>query len=221
MRPVEQLLDSVGTGWAIVSEWITQATQPIEILPANGSDAKQALWQTQVTTRSPMGAIIYETGGLLVDHGWLRILGSGHRRLPRSLPAWNKGKAFREFGDTSQFLLIADDAVGGFFLLNGGGLGDDIGSVYYLAPNSLNYEPLKLTYSQFIQFAFIGNLAKFYEGMRWESWQIDAKELKGDEVFSFYPPLWTREGRNIEDVTRKAVPIAEQYKLNLELRKQF
>ena len=37
-----------------------------------------------------MGAVIFETGGILIDEGWLRILGSGHPRLPRSLPDWNK-----------------------------------------------------------------------------------------------------------------------------------
>ena len=30
----------------------------------------------QMPTSSPMGAVIYETGGILIHHGWLRILGS-------------------------------------------------------------------------------------------------------------------------------------------------
>jgi hypothetical protein len=42
-----------------------------------------------------MGAIIYETGGLLVDNGWIRILGSGHKKLDRNLPEWNKGKSIK------------------------------------------------------------------------------------------------------------------------------
>jgi hypothetical protein len=38
-----------------------------------------------------MGAIVYHTGGLLIDHGWLRILGGGgHPRTQRSLMSWNR-----------------------------------------------------------------------------------------------------------------------------------
>jgi hypothetical protein len=66
----------------------------------------------QLTTRSPMGAIMYTTGGILADDGWIRILGSGSTRLPRSLPDWNKGKTFITYGERAPFLLVADDAIG-------------------------------------------------------------------------------------------------------------
>ena len=35
----------------------------------------------QMPTSSPMGAVIYETGGILIHYGWLRILGSGSFKL--------------------------------------------------------------------------------------------------------------------------------------------
>ena len=43
--------------------------------------AEFALYKTQVTTRSPMGAIIYETMNILIDNGWIRILGSGNEKI--------------------------------------------------------------------------------------------------------------------------------------------
>ncbi len=70
----------------MVEDWLRKATNPVEVLPPVEANRKSALVAIQVTTRSPMGAIIYETGGILVDHGWIRILGSGCQRLPRSLP---------------------------------------------------------------------------------------------------------------------------------------
>jgi hypothetical protein len=130
MRPVEELINDKEPGWPIVKGWIDSAKNKVEILPANIFDAKHALYYTQVSTRSPMGAIVYHTGGLLIDGGWIRILGSGSTKLKRSLPEWNKGKAYKEYGMKPSFMLIADDAIGGFFLLNGGGLGDDPGKVY-------------------------------------------------------------------------------------------
>src|SRR5581483_2004912 len=91
MRTIEELIDT-DPAWPIVQDWLRTATNGAEVLPASESDRSDALVATQVTTRSPMGAIIYETGGILVDFGWIRILGSGHPRLPRTLPGWNAGR---------------------------------------------------------------------------------------------------------------------------------
>lgn len=221
MRSVDELIIESHPGWTFIKELIDSAKNVIEILPVDSIKSKDALYKTQVTTRSPMGAIIYKTGGILIDSGWIRILGSGCDKLNRSLPEWNKGKAFAEFGEAPTFLLIADDAIGGFFLLNGGGLGSDLGKVYYLAPDNLNFESLGISYSEFIYFCFNNDLSEFYNGFRWENWKSDLNKLKCDEVFSFFPYLWTQEGKDINKVTLKEVPIDEQYFLNLDFRKQL
>jgi hypothetical protein len=171
MRPVEELINKNDPGWTLVKDWIKSAKNKVEILPVDTTKAKDALYKTQVTTRSPMGAVVYMTGGLLIDNGWIRILGSGSEKLNRTLPDWNKGKSFKEFGDAPTFLLIADDAIGGFYLLNGGGLGKDLGKVYYFSPDDLEYEPLDITYTEFLQFCFNGDLDKFYKGNRWTTWR--------------------------------------------------
>ncbi len=85
-----------------------------------------------------MGAIAYSTGGILVDEGWIRILGIGSS-CPVVCPSGTKGRSFKEYGEKAPFYLIADDAIGGFFALNGGGLGSDAGKVYYLAPDTLEW----------------------------------------------------------------------------------
>lgn len=63
MRELSQLIDTEEPGMDIVREWYKEATNKVEILPRDPKRAEQALYETQVTTRSPMGAIIYETGG--------------------------------------------------------------------------------------------------------------------------------------------------------------
>jgi hypothetical protein len=168
-----------------------------------------------------MGAVVYMTGGLLIDDGWIRILGSGNEKLNRTLPDWNKVKSFKEFGDAPIFLLIADDAIGGFYLLNAGGLGKDLGKIYYFLPDNLEYKPLDLTYTEFLQFCFNNDLDKFYKGNRWEKWRDEVSKLDGDKVFNFFPFLWTKEGKDINKNSRKAVPVEEQYSLNLDMRKQL
>jgi len=221
MRSLEELINKADPGWAFVKKWIDSAKNKVEILPVDTARAKEALFKTQVTTRSPMGAIIYVTGGLLVDDGWIRILGSGNIKLDRTLPDWNKGKTFNDFGEAPKYLLIADDVIGGFYLLNGGGLGKDLGKVYYFAPDNLEYVQLDITYTEFLLFCFNNDLDKYYKGERWTNWRDDVSKLSGNKVFNFFPCLWTKEGKDINKVSKKAVPIEEQYSLNLDFRKQF
>ena len=91
-RPLAELINTQDPGWVMVQGWMKAAKNEVQVLPRNLSQAEAALLAAQVTTRSPMGAVVYETGGILVDGGWLRILGSGSPALPRDLMSWNKGK---------------------------------------------------------------------------------------------------------------------------------
>jgi hypothetical protein len=221
MKPLEQLINTQEPGWPLVQEWMKNATNKIEILSNDTAQANLALYQTQVTTRSPMGAIIYTTGGILIDNGWLRILGSGNPRLPRTLPGWNKGKTFGNYGEKPAFLLVADDVLGGFYAINGGELGKDLGKLYYLAPDTMEWEAMDMSYTQFLIFCFSGDLAKFYKDYRWEGWKEEVSRLKGDQAFNFYPPLFTKEGKDFAKSSRKAISVEEQYGYTLQMQKQL
>ena len=221
MRKLEELINTKDPGWPFVQQMIDSATNQLQILPADSSKANDALLKIQVTTRSPMGAIIYNTGGILVDHGWIRILGSGCTTINRSLPDWNKGKSIQEFGQIPAYLLIADDAAGGFFAINGGAFGKDMGKTYYLSPDRLVWEPLNLTYSDFLYFCFNNDLNEFYQNLRWTNWTKDVVKLDGDKVFNFYPFLWSKEGKDIIKNSRKKIPVDEQFQFNIESRKRL
>ena len=110
------------------------------------AERESVLLEVQVTTHSTMGTVAYETGGILIDFGWLRFLGSGHPRLTRTLSSWNRDRS-------NGFYLIADDAAGGFFAVNGGAFGDDRGNVYYWSPDSLEWEGLQ---NSAIPISFVG-----------------------------------------------------------------
>ena len=220
MKSISELINNEEPGWDLVSEWIKEATNSIDVLPKNENEAETALYHTQVTTRSPMGAIIYETGGILVDHGWIRILGSGNDKLNRTLPNWNKGKTFNEFGEKPSIFLIADDVVGGFFGINGGILGEDLGKVYYFAPDSLEWEPMDMGYSDFLWWTFTGDLSGFYDNVRWTNWEKEMQEVNGNQGFLFFPFLWTKHD-SINDLSRKAVPISEIWELQQEFAEKL
>lgn len=212
MRALSELINTVEPAFPLVAEWIKNASTQCEVLPPSKA-RESVLLKLQVTTRSPMGAIAYETGGLLIDNGWLRLLGSGNPKLERTITLWNKDRA-------SGFLLVADDAVGGFFAINSGGLGADSGAMYYWAPDTLAWEALGIGYSDFLQWSLSPKLEQFYSSLRWPNWQVDVGHLHGDQCFNFYPFLWTEQG-SVQTSRRAAVPISEQFALNLDLVAQI
>lgn len=211
MRQLNELINKDEDAIKLIMAWRNAAKNKIQILANDSLRSKEALFNTQISTRSPMGAIVFHTGGILIDNGWIRIYGSGSEKLNRNLPDWNKGKTFQNFGDKPGYLIIADDAVGGFFLLNGGDLGNDLGKIYYLSPDNNEYEQLDLTYTEFINFCFSGNIDLFYKDLRWKKWEDDFKELSTNEAFMFYPYLWTKEGRDINKVEKNKASIDEIY----------
>lgn len=84
-RTLEELIDANEPGWPVAQEWAKNATNPVELLSADRARGEETLPALQVTSRSPMGAISLACGGILVDRGWLRILGSGHERITGDL----------------------------------------------------------------------------------------------------------------------------------------
>jgi hypothetical protein len=214
MKELKVLLNTQDPAWPIVKEWIDHAVNKVELLPKDKNRADTALYHTQVTTHSTLGAIIYETGGILIDNGWIRILGSGSDRLNRGIMDWNKDKSYKHIGEPISFLLIADDVLGGFFAINAGGIEkSNTGKVFYFAPDNLKWENLDLTYTEFINFCFQGDLKQFYSGFKWEDWINDISELDGNYGIFCYPYLWTKEGQDINKIIRKPVPIQELWDL--------
>ncbi|MDO6406929.1 DUF2625 domain-containing protein [Pantoea phytobeneficialis] len=214
MKGLDELINRQEPGWDSVQQWLTNATNHVDVLVKDNNLAAQALIDLQVTTRSPLGAVVYETGGMLIDGGWLRILGSGHPELPRNPAVWTRILSQRH---ALQALLIADDVSGGFFALNGGGLGDDQGGIYYFAPDSLIWESLGVGYSGFLAWAFNGDLDTFYQTVRWHGWREEISSLSGNEVYSFFPFLWTEPTLPVTQRKRSRVSIEEHWTLSHEL----
>jgi len=81
VRSLKQLLQTETPAWPLVQEWFGKASNLIEVLPATRKDGEAALVAMQVTANSMLGAIALKTSGVLVDHGWLRLLGADSERM--------------------------------------------------------------------------------------------------------------------------------------------
>ncbi len=212
VKSLEELINNDEPGIDLVRQWVESAKNHCEVLPPS-PQCDDVLLKAQVTTRSPMGAIAHQTGGILIDHGWLRFLGSGHSNLTRTLPDWNDNRA-------DGFYLVADDMAGGFFAQNGGAFDDDVGVAYFWSPDEFDWESMEMGYSDLLYWALNEDFSKFYDGLRWDSWKTDIATLSGDQCMMFYPFPWAEES-SAENSYRGAVPITEAFDLKCDMVKQL
>lgn len=221
MRELSELIDSTDSGYTLLNDWINESNRPIVKLPiCTREKAEEALYSTQVTTRSLLGTVIYHTGGLLIDNGWIRVFGGGFQYKNDVLPSikeWNLTKTITIEGQLIGCYIVAIDVLGGYYCINNRSLGYDEGNIYYFAPNTLKFEALEITYSELLYFFLTGNLDQFYLGFRWKTWKTDTKALPLDQVFHCTPFLWTNEGKQIEHVLKVPVQAEEEYALTYEL----
>ncbi len=220
-RTLKELIDLIDPAWPLVQEWLTKARNSVEVLPTDRRRGEEVLLHLQVTTRSSPGAIALETGGILIDHGWLRFLGSGNEHMQGNLLFWNaKGEILKTHPLPGAFI-VAHDVLGGFFALNGGAFSGESGSAFYFAPDRLKWENTKLSYSQLLQWAVNGDLDVFYKGLRWLGWKDEVRQMSSDQGFSILPFLWTGPNPPIAERSRRAVPLTELWGLQQELARQI
>lgn len=212
-RKLKELIDTQEPAIELLRQLVNDAEVPCELLPP-GPERDNALVYLQVTTHSTLGALAYDTGGLLIDGGWFRLLGSGHAKLSRALHDWNSPRT------DGAFYLIADDVTGGFFAINGGAFGDDLGSVYYWPPDNLEWQSLETGFTDFVASFLTRPFEDFYKDLRWSTWREDAPNVSGDECFAFFPFLWTKEG-SVEHSHRSVVPMSQMWDAKVDIVRQM
>ena len=221
-RSLHELINTADPAWPIVQSWIAEARNEVEILPTDRKSAEETLLHLQVTTRSPMGALAFEKGGLLIDHGWLRFLGAGSERMPDNLRTWNSRGSLLSAADLLRdALIVAHDILGGFFALNGGAFPGKPGHAFYFAPDTLKWEDTEKSYSELLDWALNGDLNLFYQKQRWPNWEHDVLSLDRDRGISIYPFLFTNKDLPIVERSRRPVPIVELWKLHVDLARQL
>ena len=96
----------------------------------------------------------------------------------------------------------------------------EVKSVYYWAPDNLEWEGLDLGLTDLVHAFMSGRTAEFYESLRWPNWQAEIMNLSNDRCFSYYPFLWTKEG-SLEKSRRATVPVSEALDLKVDIVRQL
>lgn len=194
--------------WDELRPAIEASAVDVRVLPVDGDAGERTLRALRVTEASTLGALALHTGGLVLDHGWVRMLGAGAPGLPPL-----------ELGEG--LLTVAYDVLGGHFAINGAALPGEPGDVAYWGPDSLSWTPIGGGHTTFVHWALGGGLADFYADLRWPGWEAESEPLALDHGIHVYPPPSTREGRDLGAASRRAVPFAELLDFNQHLAEQL
>ena len=211
-RELSELIDLNDPAWPLILDWLKSARNSVQVVPNQRSQGENTLFQLQVTTRSPMGAVALECSGLLIDHGWIRILGSGDSNPALSLLTWNHQNDQTNLAPIKGVFVVAHDVVGGFFVINGGKFQGKTGNIFYLAPDTLQWEDLNRSYSDFLYWTLHGDLERYYLNVRWSGWENEIHAVSPSQGVSIYPPLWA-QGPGISQRSRRSVPIYELWNI--------
>ncbi|GAA1846407.1 DUF2625 family protein [Asanoa iriomotensis] len=194
------------TAWPEISALVAAAPYPVEVLPADLERSAACLAALEITERSWLGAVVANTGGLVVDHGWLRVFGGGHDALPDVAAGLGPGH-----------LAIAHDVLGGQFAARPGARP----TVHYFGPDRLAWDDLEVGYGDWLEAMLTGSATEFYADLRWPGWEAEVAGVALDEGISLLPPPWTREGKDLAAVSRKPIPIAELISVHHDVAQQL
>jgi hypothetical protein len=207
LRPVEDLTAVDDPAWPWLQEVFAGAAAAVTVLPVDEALGARVLHRLQVSAASALGALALHTGGVTVDHGWVRMLGGGSPGLPDLATAngFEEGRGALRRG----YLLVAWDVLGGRFAINAGELPGSPGEVAYWAPDTLAWEPLEIGHSGFVQWVVSGGLERFAGDWRWPGWEAEVAALPLDHGLSTYPPVHSAQGRDVGAASRRGVPMRE------------
>lgn len=218
MREIDELVNVDDPAWPVLREMLSASSVPVQVLSADVDEGRRCLLQMQVTARSVLGALALNTGGLLVDNGWVRVFAGGSvtggglpslaqvNRFPADFdPAWHPATG----------LIVGHDVVGGVFALNGGdpaamGRPGEPGQMTYFAPDTLAWEAMEMGHSGWVSWLLSGQLETFYDGLRWPGWREEAAVLAFSQGITVYPFLWSEEAHaDLAATSRRPVPMRE------------
>lgn len=200
--------------WNELLERINNSQKDIVIINGNGTNGEKCICDLNMSSNSVSYSIIKNSAMIVVDN-WIRIYGQGNDCCESVI------EINRKLGiNISGMFIIANDVVGGIYAINQGRFEEDLGLVWYFAPDTLEWESLSFSYSEFIIWVIEEDLDEFYLSMRWNNWRRDVVDVGLKSGIMVYPFLWSEEV-NIDTASKKIVPWEELFYINMDYVNKF
>ncbi|MFF2145960.1 DUF2625 family protein [Kitasatospora sp. NPDC058190] len=230
MREIDELADVDDPAWPQLQEMLTAGPVPAQVMRADRDEGRRCLLQLQVTARSVLGALVLNTGGLLLDDGWVRVLGGGSA-VGGGLPSLGQVNGFPPAFDPAWHpaagLVVGHDALGGVFALNGhdpaaAGRPGLPGQMTYFAPDTLAWEAMDMGHSMWVSWLLSGRLETFYDGLRWPDWREETAALAPTQGITVFPFPWSEEAHaDLAATSRRAAPMREVLGIAADFARQL
>ena len=191
------------SAWHEVATAVAGAPYRVEVLPAGRERAAACLAALEITTRSWLGAVVGHAGGLLVDGGWLRVLGCGHEGDRGHLPDVVAATAA-----AGGRLIVGVDVLGGRYAWQPAYPGATP-TVHYFGPDEPGWQDLEQGYAGWLDAVLGGALPEFYDTLRWPGWAAEVAALRLDQGLDLEPPPWTPAGRDVAAAARRPAPLTD------------
>ena len=213
-RTAAQLRAVDAPAWPAIAARVEAAGATVR--PADLDRRDAALERLQVTTRSPLGAVVAETGAVRVDHGWLTLLGAGTADLPGVVAAspWRGA-------EPPPWLVVGYDVLGGRFAVNGGGLAGEPGEVCHLGVDTLGWVGIGGGYGEFVEYVLTGGLADLHAALRWPGWEAEVAALADGVGLAVFPFPFTEEGADLGAAHRAPAPYGQLHAVYDDLAQQL
>ncbi|MDR0848203.1 MAG: DUF2625 domain-containing protein [Propionibacteriaceae bacterium] len=215
-RTIEELMAVDDPYFPEFVNQVAHAKNTIRVLPAAPAAGQRVLYRLQVTARSSASGTVLSSGGLIVDHGWLRVFGAGTAALPDVATASHFPAVPGNKPPELPGLFLAVDVLGGQFAIDSGMLASSPGHVCYWAPDNLKWTAFDMKQSQFLEWVCQGDLDDFYQRYRWDGWQDEVSALPLNCGIGFFPFTFTAEF-DLATASRSVVPMRELIALHIEI----
>lgn len=222
-RLADELLDTPDPAWPLLERMLREAGPTVRLLAGSEPAGRREIESLQVSGKSFLGAMAYHVGGLIIDSGWLRVLGCGHAECAWSIVTGTQRVGWGTQPGAPEGLVVGVDVLGGLFAINAGFRTDvPPGQVAYFGPDTLRWEDTGSGYSAWLEAMLDSDRrAKFYADLRWAGWEREVGALPPNTGLSVYPPMWTRESRPLEATRRAPVPLNELVWVGLDMARQL
>jgi hypothetical protein len=229
VRDVAELTQVLQSAWPQIMEDAAVSRGSVRMLLGDRKIGGACLMQLQVTVRSALGAMAFHSGGILVDHGWLRIYGGSSGAF--GLPSLATANGFPGLPDPNwrhpPGLVVAQDILGGVFAINGfdcaeAGRPGVPGDMTYFGPHTLRWQSLDMGYGAWLSWALSGRTANFYRNLRWPGWEAEMASVGLDQGLSIVPFIWTTEAQErLAETSRRPVLLHELHSLGADVSRRL
>lgn len=156
---------------------------PNRVTVEAGGASPEELEKLGISRDSALGQVMRRCSRLTVS-GYFRLHGAQIPEMTRAVTAlWPGNKT-----------VVATDVWGGVFAIGNGDFPGNPDLIWYHAPDTLEWEPMRIGYEKFLEWMCSRRFFEYHSTFVWKNMEELLSALKADQGVLPSPPLWDASG---------------------------